>query len=293
MNGYSELQLSRRALLASGSALLARPGGLFAAARLSGLTIGVTDWDLKQTGKLEAVALARTLGFDAVEVSLGRKLNDGKLPLDNAELQSQYLAEAKKQRIKLAGTCLDILHSNYLKSDKLGQKWAADGIPITKKLGCRTMLLPFFGKGAITNQQEQDYVADVLKELAPEAEKAGVVMALENTLSAEANARILDRVKSKALGVYYDVGNSHNGGFDVVKEIRWLGKARICQIHLKDRGYLGEGKIDFPAVIKAIADIGYSGFVILETSSPSGSVENDMRKNLAYVRKLVEGLRKS
>lgn len=293
MNGYSKLQLSRRALLASASALLARPGGLSAAAKLSGLTVGVTDWDLKQTGKLEAVALARTLGFDAVEVSLGRKPNDGKLPMDNVELQAQYLAEAKKQRIKLAGTCLDILHSNYLKSDKLGQKWVADGIPVTKKLGCRIMLLPFFGKGAITTPQEQDYVADVLKELAPEAEKARVVLALENTISAEANARILDRVKSKALGVYYDVGNSHNNGFDVLKEIRWLGKARICQIHLKDRGYLGEGKVDFPAVIKAMADIGYSGFLILETSSPSGSVENDMRKNLAYVRKLLEGVGKS
>ncbi|MGE5568704.1 MAG: sugar phosphate isomerase/epimerase family protein [Rhodospirillales bacterium] len=282
------MQLSRRALLASAPALL------FAAReKLAGVTIGVTDWNLRQTGKLEAVALARSLGFDAVEVSLGRTPVDGKLPMDNSELQARYVAEAKKQNIALAGTCLDILHVNYLKNDKLGQKWVAEGIPITKALGTRVMLLPFFGKGAITAREEQDYVAGVLKELAPEAEKAGVVLALENTISAEDNARILDFVNSTAVRVYYDVGNSTNAGFDPVKEIRWLGKARICQIHLKDRGYLGEGKIDFPAVMKAIDEIGYSGYAILETSSPSGSVENDMKKNLAYIRKLIADIRKS
>jgi len=74
----------------------------------------------------------------------------------------------------------------------------------------------------------------------------------------------------------------------VVKEIRWLGKNRICQMHLKDNpGYMGEGKIDFPAVVKAIVDIKFSGFSNLETWSPSRSVESDMNRNLSYVRKLV------
>ena len=74
----------------------------------------------------------------------------------------------------------------------------------------------------------------------------------------------------------------------MVKEIRWLGKARICQIHLKDNPhYLGEGRIDFPAVMQAIADIGFQGFTNLETSSPSQSVEQDMRRNLQYIRGLM------
>ena len=256
-------------------------------AKKAGFKIGVTDWNLRMTGKLEAVALAANLGFEGVEVSLGRQAADNKLPLDNSEIQEQYLAEAKKNNIRLAGTCLDILHVNYLKNDKLGQKWVADGIPITKKLNARVMLMPFFGKGAMENEKEMDYVADVLKELVPEAEKAGIFLGLENTISAADNVRIMDRVKSKALLVYYDVGNSTRNGFDVVKEIRWLGAKRICQIHLKDEGYLGEGKIDFPRVIKTIDDIGYKGFANFETSSPSKNIEGDMKRNLSYVRKLM------
>ena len=279
------MSFSRRSFLASAGAALASAA---AAKRFDGFHIGVTDWNLQQTGKLEAVSLAKSLGFDGVQVSLGRKPVDGKLPLDNDEVQAQYLKRARQEGIALDGTCVDILHVNYLKNDKLGQKWVADGIGITLKLGARVMLLPFFGKAALANHAEMDYVGDALKELAPEAEKAGVILGLEDTISAEDNVRILDRVKSKAVLVYYDVGNSTNAGFDVVKEIRWLGKARICQIHLKDNPhYLGEGKIDFPAVMQAIADIRFEGFANLETTSPSKSVEQDMRRNLQYIRGLM------
>ena len=98
----------------------------------------------------------------------------------------------------------------------------------------------------------------------------------------------MERSQSKAVLTYYDVGNSTNGGFDVVKEIRWLGKSRICQFHLKDNPhYLGEGKIDFPAVVNAIEDIGFSGFANLETDTPSNSIEADMSKNLHFIRRLV------
>jgi sugar phosphate isomerase/epimerase len=287
------MNVSRRSFLAGAAAGLS-PAVIGAKPKkLAGLKIGVTDWNLRLTGKVEAVATAAELGFDGVEISLGRDQVDGKLPLDNAELQAKYLEELKKHKLAAAGTCLDILHVNYLKNDKLGLKWVADAIPITKKLNARVILLPFFGKGALKTREEMDYVGDALKDLAPAAEKAGLILALENTISAEDNVRIMDRARSKAVLVYYDVGNSTNGGFDILKEIRWLGRDRICQMHLKDRGYLGEGKIDFPAVVQAMTDIDFRGFANLETSAPSGSVEDDMRRNLGFIRGLVDKVRTS
>ena len=275
------MNISRRGFVGAVAA------GLFAAGRSKGPSVGVTDWNLKKTGDLDAVALAKSLGFDGVQVSLGRKPVDGKLALDNAEIQAQYLARAKQQNIALAGTCLDILHVNYLKNDKLGQKWVADSIPITRKLNAGVVLLPFFGKGALETAAEREYVADVLKEIAREAERAGVLLGLEDTISAEDNVRIMERIQSPAVRVYYDVGNSSRNGFDVAKEIRWLAKSRICQMHLKDRTYIGDGPIDFTAVMRAITDIGYEGFANLETSSPSGSIEDDMRRNLKAVREYL------
>jgi len=270
------------ALLASGVAFRS------AASRNRGPRIGVTDWNLELTGKIEAVALAARLGFDGVQVSLGRKPASDKLPLDDASIQAQYLAAAKQHGIALCGTCLDILHVDHLKDNQRAQKWVADSIPITANLQAGVVLLPFFGKAGLANHAEMDYVGGVLKELAPAAEKAGVTLGLEDTISAEDNVRIMERAGSPAVKVYYDVGNSTANGFNVVKEIRWLGAQRICQMHLKDNPhYLGEGPIDFPAVMKAITDIGFAGFANLETDCPSRSVDNDMTRNLKFIRALL------
>ena len=250
---------SRRRFLAVSGILLPVTGS----AGLRGLKIGVTDWNLKQTGKLEAVDLANRLGFQGVQISLGRQVEGGKLPLDNSELIGKYLSASKESGVPLDGTCLDVLHVNYLKNDKLGQRWVVDGIRLTKALGVRVMLLPFFGKGALETQQEKDYVGDTLREIAPEAEKAGITLGIEDTISADDNVRIMDRSRSKAVLVYYDIGNSSLNGFNVVREIDWFGKKRICQMHFKDNpNYLGEGKIDmegysalFPELVSMVLQI--------------------------------------
>ena len=247
--------------------------------------VGVTDWDLKLEARPEAIGLAKKLGFDGVQVSCGQGAT--RLPLSEPAVQQVYLGESKKHGLPIASICLEILHTNVLKSDPLGPKWVADAIPIATALGVKVILLPFFGKGALTNTAEMDYVGDALREIAPRAEKAGVTLGLEDTISARDNIRIVDRARSTAVVTYYDVGNSTKNGFNVVEEIRWLGAERICEVHLKDNPhYLGKGTIDFPAVVDALADIGFNGWAQLETEAPA-SVEADMATNLGYIRGLV------
>ena len=248
----------------------------FAAKSKVKFKVGVTDWNLKLEDKVESIALAKSLGFDGVQVSIG-KVTEDKLPLSDPALQKTFLDESKRVGLPIESLCLEMLHRNYLKSDPLGQRWVADCIPIAKAMGVRVVLLPFFGKGALETTAEMDKVGDILKEVAPAAEKSGVILGLEDTISARDNVRIMERSKSPAVLTYYDVGNSTKGGFNVVEEIRWLGGKRICEVHLKDNPhYLGEGTIDFKAVIDALADIGFDGWAQLETECPV-SVEADMR----------------
>jgi L-ribulose-5-phosphate 3-epimerase UlaE len=47
------------------------------------------------------------------------------------------------------------------------------------------------------------------------------------------------RAKSPAVLTCYDVGNSSKNGFAAVEEIRWLGRGRICEVHLKDDPHSG------------------------------------------------------
>jgi L-ribulose-5-phosphate 3-epimerase len=287
------MSISRRRFLGAGAAGLASAAfgarrGLWAYAAGRGVKfkVGVTDWNLKQEGKTEAVSLASKLGFDGVQVSLG--VGAEKLPLADPAVQAAYLAESRRLGLPLASVCLNILHRNYLKSDPLGQRWVADAIPIAKNLGVRVILLPFFGRGALQTQAEMDYVGDALREIAPAAEKSKIILGLEDTISAKDNVRIMERAKSRAVLTYYDVGNSTNNGFNVVEEIRWLGRDRICEVHLKDNpNFLGQGKIDFTAIVDALADIGFDQWAELETECPTKSVENDMAVNLKFIRGII------
>jgi L-ribulose-5-phosphate 3-epimerase len=259
----------------------------YAAGRGAQFKVGVTDWNLKLENKPEAVALAKKLGFEGVQISLGKGTDH--LPLADPALQQTYLAESKRAGLPLASVCLEVLHRNVLKSDPLGLRFVAESIPAARALGVKVVLLPFFGKGALTNRAEMDYVGQALREVAPDAEKAGIILGLEDTISAKDNVSIMERSKSPAVLTYYDVGNSTKAGFNVIEEIRWLGADRICEVHLKDNpGYLGKGTIDFPAVVDALADIGFKQWAQLETDTPSGSVEADMRTNLAYIRGVMD-----
>lgn len=278
---------SRRTFLRSLAATsLAAPSLLAGRERLR---IGITDWNLNLGADPQAVPLAARLGFEGVQISFGRKLVDGKMPLDNPEIVQRYLQLSKEAGIPIDGTCVDRLHDNGLKSDKLAPKWVLDSIRLTKDLHTRVLLLPFFGKWKLDTQAEKDYTGDALRELAPEAEKAGVILGIEDTISAEDNVRIMDRAQSKHVLVYYDVGNSTVAGFDPVKEIRWLGKERICQFHLKDNPhYLGEGDIQFAPIMHTIRDSGFSGYANLETDTRPDTLEADLRRNLMYIRQIMQ-----
>jgi sugar phosphate isomerase/epimerase len=282
--------MDRRAFLVA-NGLLALGPRLAAAAQSPGgqgkFRVGVTDWNLRLEGNPTSASLAKACGFEGVQVSLSNRPS-GTDWLGPAVLD-QMVAEARAHGVALTSVCLNILHRNYLKNDPVGVQRVADSIGMAKRVGVQVILLPFFGKGALETPAEMDYVADVLKELGPQAEKQGVILGLENTISAKDNVRIMERSQSPAVKTYYDVGNSIKQGFDIIEEIRWLGNDRICEIHLKDNPhYLGEGPINFPAVIKALVDIGFDKWAVLETSCPSDNVQADMTRNLRFIRGLIE-----
>jgi L-ribulose-5-phosphate 3-epimerase len=280
------VRMNRRKFL--GSAVAAGVCSRLAVARDQPLRIGVTDWNLNLGANPEAVPLAAKLGFEGVQISFGRKLVNDKMPVDDPEVIARYLRLSRENRIPIDGTCVDRLHDNGLKSDPLAPRWVLDSIRLTKALETKVLLLPFFSRWALQTREEMDYVGDALRDLAPEAARAGVILGLENTISAEDNVRIMERSRSASVKVYYDVGNSTVAGFDPVKEIRWLRRERICQFHLKDNPhYLGEGSIQFAPILRVIREIQFAGYANLETDAPSKQLDADLRRNLAYVRNLM------
>ena len=113
-----------------------------------------------------------------------------------------------------------------------------------------------------------------IRTILPDAERAGIKIAIEEVwnkflLSPAEFGGYIDEFRSPWVGAYFDVGNVVEFGFPQ-EWIRELGK-RILKIHIKEYakknrfGYaLGEGEIDWPAVEKALVDVGYDGWVTAE-----------------------------
>ena len=251
--------------------------------------IGMCDWNLGLTAKPEAIAKAKEIGLDGVEVSVGYEDDD--LWLRKPETQELFLAAAEKHGIAIPSIAMGVLNQVPLKSDERAAGWLRDTIDVAHNLGAKRMLLAFFGAGELDRTDEKGIstVVEILKREAPHAEDAGVILGLESYLSAEDNMRILERVSAESVRVYYDLRNSADKGRDAPAEIRALGD-RICQVHLKNgKNLLSEpDNVDFPACAQALQDIGYRGWLVLETSSPNGLLE-DTRANMDYARRTFAG----
>jgi L-ribulose-5-phosphate 3-epimerase len=121
-----------------------------------------------------------------------------------------------------------------------------------------------------------------IRKAVPLATELGVKIAIENVwnqflLSPLEAARYVDEFYSPAVGWHFDVGNIINYGWPE-QWVRVLGK-RIQKLHIKEfsrkrrdkeglwKGFevpLLEGDDDWPAVMKALDEVGYSGWAMTE-----------------------------
>jgi L-ribulose-5-phosphate 3-epimerase len=248
-----------------------------------GFKLGVCDWTIGKATNPESLALAKRIGLDGVQVDFGSGNED--LPLFNPELQKKFLEEAKKQQMEIASLAMGTLNGVPYKSDPRAEKWVEKGIDVCLAMNVKIVLLAFFGNGDLRDDPKGvDAVVERLKRVAPKAEDAGVALGFESWLSAEQHIEILERVGSPALRVYYDVGNSDKMGYDIFGEIRLLG-GRICQFHAKDYANLyGMGTIGFKDVRRAIDDIGYRGWIVMEGTKMPLGVEESCRYDAKYLR---------
>lgn len=284
---------NRREFLRNAAFGMGGLGALLAGTRAWGGTVppfGVCDWSIDGSLKPEALATAKAIGLDGIEISAGTPRDV--LEIADPALQEKYKAAMAETGLTICSVAMGLLNQAPLATDPRGPAWLEQTIDGAKALGAKTILMAFFGDGDLLDKNDKlkmdmvDAAAARIKAAAPRAKDAGITLAVENTLSGRDNLLLLEKIGDPSVRVYYDVGNSTYHDYDVTAEIREL-KDRICQIHFKDgKHYLGKGEVDLAACVKAIQDINYAGWIVLETSKPSGDIVADFKTNLAYSKKL-------
>ena len=140
--------------------------------------------------------------------------------------------------------------------------------------GTTVLLVPAVVNPKVSYRQAYERSQAHIRKLLPTAERVGIKIAIEEVwnkflLSPVEFARYIDEFQSEWVGAYFDVGNVVEYGYPQ-EWIRELGK-RILKIHIKEYAKpkrfdyrLGEGEIDWPAVRRALIDVGYDGWITAE-----------------------------
>jgi L-ribulose-5-phosphate 3-epimerase len=256
--------------------------------------VGMTDWNLGQRGDITRIALAREIGLDGIQVSL-QFPTDGNTPtLRDPKTQAAFRRAALDNGIQICSLAIGSpgrsrlpLHSNPAAAILL-----TEAVEVAHNLGTNNILLPILGDSHIdmANQSQVDTFVAMMKEVARYAARYEVVVGLEDWISADDNIKLLDGIGSDYVAVYYDPHNIVSRVKDlkdIYAEPKMLGH-RIHQVHVKNADMLmsaQRGRLDWPRMAREFYDIGYRGWYVLETASPSKDIVADTRANIEYVKK--------
>lgn len=133
--------------------------------------------------------------------------------------------------------------------------------------------------------------------------RLGIETHLGLTHSGALVADLLDDVDHPAVGVTYDTGNIYfyNDDANPVEDIRRVAD-RVVAVHLKDTSGgkgdwasfcdLGDGRVDFPAIIRALDAVGFSGPFAIELEATPGQDANrgdclrSVQRSVSYLRRI-------
>lgn len=232
--------------------------------------------------------LIKKLGFEGVEIDSPSRLN-----LEEA------VRARDKTGIKIHGV-VDSVHwgeGHRLSSPEpaaraKGLAALKGALDDAKFVGADTVLLVpgVVDKNATYEQCWERSQAEVRKAI-PHAEKAGVKIAIEvvwnNFITKpEQLIQYVDSFQSPFVGAYFDSSNMIKYGVPSADWIRQLGK-RMLKFDLK--GYsnakkwvqIGDGDENWPEILKALGEIGYSGWATAEVDGGDEAALRDVHQRMS------------
>jgi len=255
--------------------------------RIGFRTAGFREWRVE-----DALAALGDLGYDGVE-----------LCLENADCRPEGLTPVRCR--ELATVCrhagLAVASVSYHgDGEESAERWSniVRSVALTPEFGTDVLITNAgHTRPGETDAQWRQFVQQ-LGDLMPQAEATGCRVAVEPEPgmfvgSSDDGARLLREVGSPHLAINLDVGHAFLTDPDVPQTIRELGTA-IAHTHLEgmprgEHRHLvpGEGDLDLGAVLAALGDTHYGGYLTVDLFNIADDPVGYARRSLAGLRALL------
>jgi sugar phosphate isomerase/epimerase len=270
---------------------------LTAQSKKSTYKIGLIDLMLLKRQKPGALQLTKDLGADGLEVDMGglgqRESFDNTLANDT--IRQMYLDKIKELNIEICALSMSGFYAQSFAHKPTAVKAVADCIATMKKMNVKIGFLPLGTNSDLTEHPEvRDTIVQRLKEVAKIAEKEKVIIAIETSVSAADQVKLLKDIGSPAIKISYNFQNAYQRGRDLATELQTLGAKNIAQIHCtnKDSVWLqNDPQVDLAATKKVLDKMKWKGWLIIERSRDAKQARNvkfNYGANVAYVKSIFE-----
>lgn len=252
------------------------------------MKLGAVEYVVQGADESATLQRAKQLGLEGVEIALRRQ-----------DLHDPAQARLKRLQVARRETGLAIPSLMLGEFNQIGGLANPDpsinaaaradvqqALEWAEALGARTILVAFFFAADIVDEDQFQQAVAAFRELCPLAHQKGIVLTYEGTLPASEIRRMAQAINSPAFGCYFDLANVVWRGMDTATEIRALNDL-IVQVHMKESrvgpgdAHPGLGWVDYRRSAKALDEIGYDGWMVLETPR---TLPELVRRDISFTR---------
>lgn len=247
--------------------------------------IAVCDWMILKRQKIGSFQLVHELNGDGVELDMGslgkRETFDNKLR--DPHFQQLFRETAREFQLEVPSIAMSGFYGQSFLERANYEELVRECLNAMKVMDAKVAFLPLGGIKAGW-EGEPALRAEVVKRLKKVGDMAaaeGLVIGIETQLDAKGDVKLLKEIDSFGIKIYFKFQNALENGRDLCKELKILGKKRICQIHCTDMDGVTlrfNERLDMNKVKKTLDKMGWSGWLVVERSRDKDDVHN-VRKN--------------
>lgn len=259
--------------------------------------VAVCDWMILKRQKLGSFALASEIRADGIELDMGglgnRPTFDSKLG-DPIERQ-KFLDKSKETGVGISSIAMSGFYAqSFAKRDSI-TLMINDCVAAMKNMKVKVAYLPLGTESDLNKNPElRPFIIERLKWAGKQVGKIGGVIAIETSLNATEEKKLLKEIGCKHIKSSFNFANAVDNGRDIATELKILGKKHLAQIHASttDSVWLENDKaVDMPKIKKTLDQMNWKGWLIVERSRDVTQVHNvkaNYGANVAYLKKIFQ-----
>ena len=260
--------------------------------------VAACDWMMLKRQKLGEFKLSHEIGDDGVEMDMGglgkRDTFDNKL--HQVYFQELFKKMAAEYQIEVPSIAMSGFYGQSFLKHRNYRVLIDDCIKTMQVMGAKIAYLPLGGCGNDwkTDDEQRRRLVSRLHVAGEMAHSEGLVIGIRTGLSAKEDIKLLEQINSEGIQIYFSVQEALDNKRDLYKELKTLGRKRICQIHISetDGVTLPHSKnIDMHRVKEQLDKMGWSGWLVVERSRDAGDVRNVKKNfgmNIRYLKEVFQ-----